>query len=403
MLNYELLNPLNSVNETAIKTLDLFGRVKTVSLNPQFTYQNEYNKGDIQWNEKIAGTATATHNSTDSTVDLTVNAASDSVIRQTKRYMRYYSGKTSTTTMTFYTGVMEPNTEFLAGYFDNDNGIFLERDDTTEYVVLRSSGVDQRVPRSEWNKSTLPEFSFDKSIILQINLQWLGVGVGQVIIERPDGELVEIHRFKGSGFVESTYMRTANLPIRYEFRATADFTGDPASVKQICAANGFEDGGCGIISNYRHTANNGISPAAVTTTKRAVLAIRPKATFGDLTNRAQIIPSALDIMVASGDIQWELVYNPTLTGTPTWTSADDESTVEYSADVETYTGGVVIQSGFIASGSGNARVSQSANVQANYPLALDIDGLNPTSMVLVARSLSGTADVSAAIGFEETY
>lgn len=382
---------------------DLFGRLKITALNPQFTYQNEYNKGDLQWVEKITGTATATHDPTDATVNLVVSAASDSIVRQTRRYLRYYSGKTSSTTMTFYTGPMADNTVFQAGQFDDDNGVFFERDATTEYIVLRSSGVEQKIARANWNLDHMRGFDFDKSVILQINLQWLGVGVAQVVFETPEGALIAAHRFKGSGFVESTYMRTANLPIRYQFGATAEFTGDPATAKQICAANGFEDGGSGVISNYRHTANTGISPVSATTTKRAIIAIRPKATFNSLTNRSQIVPVSIDIMTGSADIQWDLVYNPTLTGSPTWASADDESTVEYSDDVNTYTGGVVIQSGFIASGSGNTRVAQSANVSANYPLALDVDGLNPTTLVLVARSLSGTATVSAAIGFEEVY
>lgn len=115
-----------------------------------------------------------------------------------------------------------------------------------------------------------------------------------------------------------------------------------------------------------------------------------------------------------GDLQW----NEKLTGTGaaahddtdatvdmtvSAASADDESTVEYSVDVNTYTGGTVIQSGFVSSGSGNTRVSQSASVQANYPLALDVDGANPTTLVIVARSFSGTANVAAAMGFEEVY
>jgi hypothetical protein len=383
--------------------VDLFGRLKVSMMNPQFTYQNEYNKGQIQWVEKIAGTGAAAHDPLDSTVNLAVSAASDKIIRQTRKYFRYFSGKASQATMTFYTGAMTAGTIFRCGYFDDDNGVFFERDATTEYIVLRSSGVDQKKPKDEWNGNKFPGFDFDKSVIMQINLQWLGVGVAQVVFEKPDGEIIVAHDFLGSGAVESTYMRTANLPMRYEFEATESFAGDTATAKQICCAYGVEDGSCGEVSKYRHTANNGITPASVTTTKRAILAIRPKLLFNSLTNRADISLSDVDLLVGGQNIQYELVYNPTLTGTINWSSADDQSTVEYSTDVSAYSGGIVIQSGFAAAGAGNTRIQSKTNVQQNYPLGLDVDGADQTTFVLVARSFASTATVSAAFGFEEIY
>jgi len=382
---------------------DLFGRMKVTMLNPQFTYQNEYNKGELQWVEKITGTASATHDPTDATVKLKVSAAGDKIIRQTIKYMRYFSGKSSQCTMTFYTDAMDADTVFRAGYFDDHNGVFFERDDSTEYVVVRNNGVDQKTERSEWNRDILRGFDFDKSVILQINLQWLGVGVVQFIVQKPNGELVIVHENQGSGFLESTYMRTANLPIRYELEATAEYAGSGSEAKQICAAYGHEDGSCGEVSKYRHTANNGITAASVTTTKRAIIAIRPKAEFEGIANRSDVRPSAIDLLVGGANIQWETVYNPTLTGEVTWISAGDDSPIEYSVDVNTYTGGTIFRSGFVSQGSGNTRTAVSSNVQDNYPLGLDVDGANPTSIAIVARSFSGTATVSAAIGFEEIY
>lgn len=382
---------------------DLFGRQKVTMLNPQFTYQNEYNKGELQWVEKITGTAYGTHDPDDAAFDLSVSAASDKIIRQTRKYMRYYSGKASQLTLTFYTGAMAENTVFRAGYFDGDNGAFFERDHNTEYIVLRSGGVDRRVAREDWNRDIMRGFDFDKSVIFQINLQWLGVGNVQAVFEEPNGRLTVAHDFEGSGAIESTYMRTANLPIRYEYEATAEFTGDPATVKQICSAYGVEDGSCSEVSKYRHTAGTGITPASVTTTKRAVLAIRPKLLFNSLTNRGDIRPANIDLLVGSQDVQWEVIYNPTLTGTITWQSAGDESLVEYSTDVSAYSGGEVIRSGFIASGQGNSRSKIEAAVQDNFPLGLDIDGADQTTLVIVARSFAATAELSAAIGFEEIY
>ena len=397
------LNVNSYLAHDAVST-DLFNRLKVTMLNPQFTYQNEYDKGDLQWVEKLVGTGISEHDATDATVNLTVSAAGDKVVRQTRRYLRYFSGKSSQTTMTWFTGSMDAYTIFRAGYFDNSNGAFFERDWETEYIVLRSEGkTTKRIPRSDWNGDTFDSFDFDKSTIFQINLQWLGVGVVQVLFEIPSGEIVVAHTFEGSGAVDSTYMRTANLPIRYELEAVDGFQGDPSFVKQICASNGFEDGGCGDISKYRHTVNTGIAPVAVGTTQRAVIAVRPKAIFKDLVNRADVRPSEFDLLVGGANIHYTILFNPTLTGTVTWVSAGENSPMEYSVNVNTFEGGERIRSGFVAAGSGNTRTAFSSSVQDNYPLGLDVDGNTPTCMVIVAQSFSGTANVSAAIGFEEVY
>ena len=397
------LNVNSHLAYDAVST-DLFNRLKVTMLNPQFTYQNEYNKGDLQWVEKLVGTGIAEHDPIDATVNLTVSAAGDKVIRQTRRYLRYFSGKSSQTTITWFTDVMDDYTIFKAGYFDDNNGIFFERDWVTEYIVLRSEGkTTKKIPRSDWNGSTFDSFNFDKSAIFQINLQWLGVGVVQVLFEMPDGEIIVAHTFEGSGVVDSTYMRTANLPIRYEFEAVDGFQGEPSSVKQICASNGVEDGGCGDISKYRHTANTGITPINVETTQRAVIAIRPKATFYGIVNRADVRPSELGLLVGGSNIAYTVVFNPTLTGTVTWVSAGENSPVEYSIDVNTFEGGENIRSGYVAVGSGNTRTVFSSAVQDNYPLGLGVDGDDPTCIVLAAQSFSGTATVSASIGFEEVY
>jgi len=398
------------VTETHISgtVVDLFGRLKTTMKSPQFTYQNEYNKGEAQWVEKVVGTATATHNPTNATVYLTVNAEGDKIIRQTRQYFRYYSGKTLSTTLTWWVPALPPLIVFRAGYFENENGIFFAKRSTGLFLCLRNNGVDIEVPRAEWDDrldKTGPSrqvFDFDKSTIFQINLQWLGVGDVQCIIEASDGTLIPIYTFRNVGVVESTYMRTANLPIRYELEAETGFTGT-FTVEQICSELGTEDGDCYGVSSYPHTISNGTTAVSVTTTRSTVLAFRPKETFNGIINRATTLMKTLEVVTAISDIYWELVYNPTYAGTPTWNSVNNDSTLQFTTNATTITGGIPISSGYGVSARGQIKILVSRNVSSNYPLGLDIDGLNPTSIALVATSFSGTAVVNVAIDVEEVY
>jgi hypothetical protein len=379
---------------------DLFARQKVTLANPQFTYQNEYNKGDFQWVEKLTGTGTATHDPLDATVALNVLATGDKVIRQTRKYMRYFSGKTLSLLVTFFTDAMPSGVRFRVGYFDGNNGAFFERVNGINYCVLRSSGVDQRVAQTSWNKDTFSDYDFNKSTIFNINLQWLGVGNVQFIFEDTDGSLVPVHVFENVGMIESTYMRTANLPVRYELESISH--DGSYTAKQICSSVVFEDGGCQQVSAYEHSASNGITPVAVTT-RRCVLAVRPKLEFNSIENRADAIINAVELIAGTNDAYWELVYNPTFGGTPTWASVNGNSTLEFSVNATTITGGIVVKSGFVAAGSGNTRSVIGSQINSNYPLSLDIDGANPTSYAIVCTSFTGTSNVNAAMDLREIY
>lgn len=396
-----------STTLTANAQMDLFNRLKVAIGASQFTYQNEYSKGENQWVEKITGTASATHDPTDSTVNLSVTGVG-SIIRQTRKYFRYWSGKTLSTILTYSTGVLAPNYVFRVGYFENDNGVYMEHHDSGPLVGIRNEGVDIVVPRSQWNEDKLDgtgkstaTYNFTKSTIFAIDLQWLGVGIVRMAVELPNGELLYFHTFEHSGLIDSTYMRTANLPIRYELIGLEGATGTQ-TVKQICSSVWHEDGGCGAISAYAHSVSSPNTPVSVTT-RRSILALRPKTTYNSLPNRSYFTLRDVAVLVGGNNVYWEIVFNPTYSGTPTWTSVGNHSTVEFSTDANVISGGIVVASGYGVSGTGSTRQTLSRDINNNYPFGLDIDGANPTSFALVMTSLSGTATVNGAMHWEEIY
>lgn len=393
---------------------DSFNRLRVSSPVSQFEHQNEYNKGPLIWAEKATGAGVATHQSSPSTVLLSTGGTveGDGIIRQTVQYMRYSPGKSILPIITFNLhSDQAPNYVKRVGYFDNLNGIFLELDGSTVNFVIRSSSsgvvVEDRVPQASWIVRKMdgtiasdPTLDFSKTQISITDVQWLGVGSVRCGFEI-DGVPLWGHIFHHANVETTTYMATANLPIRYEItNKTGALTA--GLLTQICATVLTEQGAIDDTGFYEHSVNNGIAATSVTT-RRSVLAIRPKATFGGKINRATLKHETFEVITGGQNVLWELVYNPTLGGTPSWVSAGDNSIVEYDSAGTTVTGGEVIASGYALAGAGSAKGQSKGQTQSKYPMGLDVDGANPRIMALVCTALTGTATVNAAIGFKEYY
>lgn len=387
---------------------DAFGRLRIAAPVSQFSYQNQYNKGTLVWNEKIGGSGEVSHDADSSTVSLkTLGNEGDSVIRQTREYYRYSPGKSLLILATFQAADLNAGSVKQIGYFDDDNGIFLKLTGTEPSLVLRSSSsgsvVETEVQQEDWNNDRLDgtgksemRIDFTKSQIMAIDVQWLGVGSVRVAFEI-DSTLFIAHEFKNANNITKTYMTSANLPIRYEISGTAT-----SELRQICSSVITEKVTENDLAYYTSTANNGATPIAVTT-RRPVLSVRPKATFNSIVNRAKVELERIQILTSTNPCIWELVYGGTLTGSPSWTSCGDNSTVEFDVAATGITGGDVIDSGYSADGAGNAIQQIQESINSLYAMVLDVDGANPIGFSLVLTSVSGTSNNYASISMREFY
>lgn len=403
----------NLVVTQARNTQDAFARLRVSSPISQFDYQNQYNVGPFIWSDSLSGTGSVTHQPNSSTVLMSTGgtASGAKAYRQTRKYMRYNPGKSLLPIVTFNFQSAQNNVRKRVGYFDANNGIFLQQTHDVVSVVLRSrssgSVVETVVPQNQWNCDKMDgkgksgiTVDWTKCQILFADIQWLGVGTIRIGLEI-DGTPYCVHTFDNANLTSTTYMTTANLPIRYEVENLGT-TSSAGTLLQICSTVITEQGTNDDGGYYTHSANSGITAINVTT-RRNVLAIRPKLLLNSITNRAKISISDIELMVGGNNVLWELVYNPTLGGSPSYTSVSDNSPVEFDIAGTTITGGEVIKSGYVPTGTGILKTSFSDEVTNQFPLALDIDGANPTLISLVCTSVTGTATVSAAMTFKEFY
>jgi hypothetical protein len=226
---------------------DAFGRLRVSNVKTLFESTNISKKDLYLMDEKLIGGSTATHNFSNSCINMSVFSNNDKVIRQSHRYLKYQPGKSL---LIYSTGVLnsrdtgnESNTTSRIGYFDDENGVFFQYNNSNISLGLRSNTTgtitDTIINSSNWNIDTMngsgpSGFIFDstKTQIFTFDIEWLGVGsvrYGLVL----DGILHYVHKKNHANILNNIYMTSANLPIRYEISASGT-SNTQGSMKEIC-------------------------------------------------------------------------------------------------------------------------------------------------------------------------
>jgi hypothetical protein len=386
--------------------VDSFGRLRMSEPHTIFDNTFRYNDDTRNWStSNTANVTTVTHSSNSSSVLMTVNTSNNSsVIRQTSRYFLYQPGK-SLLSMNSFTMQPKANVTQRVGYFDAENGIFLEHDGTTAYIVKRSyvtgTAIDTRIPQSEWSEDKFDGtgyskviLDFSKSQLFWTDIEWLGVGsvrVGFVI----DGRIFTAHKFHHANESTSTYMTTASLPIRYEIRNTAN-TASNTTLEHICNTIISEGGHTPkVITRAASTAITGLKMS--TTDYRPLVAIRLK------SNRKGgiVVPSFADVYgLQNTPFNYKVLQAAGITG-GTWVSGGDESHVEYNITATGLTGGkILLQGTFIGGTSAQTVQLDLKKFNSSYQLRTLLNG-NMETFVISAIATSNNNDALASLIWEE--
>jgi len=288
--------------------------------------------------------------------------------------------------------------------------MYFEIDGTTAYFVERSlsTGTETRVAQTDWNIDKLDgtgpsgiTLSKDKAQILWMDIEWLGLGtvrIGFVI----DGDFVHCHSFHHANIIQSTYITTASLPLRYEISNTG-ITTSSSTLKQVCSTviseGGYELRGLQQAVETPITAPVDLpSPAG---TFYSVISIRLKSSPNRLD--AIAILTALSLMgTGNGPLfNWQMRASATTSG-GTWVSAGVDSAVEYKIDGGTVSGGRILASGFFSSNN-QSQASVDILKEALFKFQLERNGLTgtPYELTLVCATDTAGADVFASLDWEE--
>ena len=390
---------------------DAFGRTRISQPLTLFDSSHRYRDNNL-WESLIVGTgSTVGFATTQGLVNIGIGTtAGCSVIRETTKTFSYQPGKSLLVLNTFVPSTPKENLRQRIGYFGADNGMYFEINGTTPYFVERSlsTGTQTEVAQDDWNIDKLDgtgvsgiTLDISKAQILWMDIEWLGLGtvrMGFVI----DGRFVHAHSFHHANRIQSTYITTASLPLRYEI-ANTGITTSSSTMKQVCSSviseGGYELRGLQQAVNTPITAPVDLpTPAG---TYYPVISIRLKSSPNRLD--AIVILTALSLMGTGNgpEYSWQVRASATTSG-GTWVSAGADSAVEYKIDGGTISGGRILASGFFSSAN-----QSSANVdilkEALFKFQLERNGLTgtPYELTLVVASDTAGADVYASLDWEE--
>jgi len=360
--------------------VDAFGRQRVSEPEMIFASKQIFDNQPLYWDdiqESGSGTSsTYSKNRASSTLAVSANTAGKRT-RQTFMRFNYQAGKAQLIMMT---GVLKKSGGGAGiisrmGYFDDKNGIFLQRSGSTVSIVLRSyvtgSAQDTVVTQANWNIDQMQgngpssvDLDFSKTQILVIDFEWLGVGRVRVGFNI-DGITFYCHEFLNANNKDSVYMSTPNLPFRYQIEN--DGSGAASSIECICSTVLSEGGRENVASNsYISTGNTSVT--ATKNQTNAILAIRLKDEWIGTT--VDILDVSF-ITTSNDNYEWKLIMNPSGINGLTYSEANSSS-LEYAiAPNETHISGGYV----VAGGYGQAKTDiQAESLKALLKLGSSITG-----------------------------
>jgi hypothetical protein len=392
---------------------DAFGRTRVSNPLTLFDSSHRYKDNGL-WTSLIVGTgSTVGFVTTQGLVDVTVGTGStDSVIRETTKVFSYQPGKSLKILSTFVMNAPKENLRQRVGYFGADNGIYFEVagiGSTSVSFVERSlvtgTVTETRVPQSEWNQDKLDgtgesgiTLDVSKGQIMWADIEWLGLGtvrVGFVI----DGQFIHCHSFHHANRIQSTYITTASLPLRYEITNTG-VTTSASTLKQVCSSV-MSEGGYELRGVQQGVGTTITSPVVLTNagTYYPVMSLRLKSNRLD----AIVILTALSIMgiTNNSNYNWRVLAGGTTTG-GVWVSGSPDGSVEYKIDGTGVTGGRILAEGY-SSASNQAITAVDILKEALFKFQLERDGLTgtPYELSVVAAASLANSSIHTSMDWEE--
>ena len=414
-------NPIPTTTDYTLTTVgfnpvqtDAFGRFRVSEPYTLFDSFHRY-QDNGKFNIYTANGGSSGYDANAGTVLINVTTTANSeVIRETSRVFSYQPGKSLLVIQTFCMGPAQPDLRIRDGYFDTNNGFYIQRLGSQISLVKRSSSsgviVDTPVDQANWNVDPMDgngpsgiTLDFTKSQILWHDLEWLGVGtvrVGFVV----NGIFYPVHYWNHANIVSSTYMTTACLPIREEIKAVSALS-IPATHTIICASV-ISEGGYqlqGKTLSAAHVLGSPITLPSTPTVMTPIFSMRLK------SNRlgAIVLPKNFTIAPVQQSEFKYVIYINAITSGGTWVDAGANSAVEYNLFVDnspvSVVSGIAADTGFIISSNQSLAAPSLAATPFTYQLERN-SLATPTVQYefVIAVAVNDTnKKIYASVGWEE--
>lgn len=393
--------------------VDAFGRARMSTPLTLFDSSHRYRDNGL-WSTSNSTGTTYAFNANAGLVELNLPTTDGAeIVRETTKVFSYQPGKSLQILNTFVFEPPKANVRQRVGYFGAQNGIYFEANGTSLAFVKRSytngSVVEVRAEQANWNVDTLlgavnsspSQILLDatKAQISFFDVEWLGLGTvrcGFVI----NGQLVHCHSFHHANYINSTYMTTASLPLRFEIKNTGTAASN-STMRQVCSSvmseGGYELRGLQQAVGTPVGTGKQLPDAS---TFYPIVSLRLKSTALD----AVVIPTAASLMGKGNgvDFQWRMIAGGTITNTAPWTDAGINSAVEYTLTANSISGGRVLATGYFNSATQSSPTIDILK-EAMFKFQLERNGLTgtPEPFTIAVATGSATSNCYASLDWEE--
>lgn len=250
---------------------------------------------------------------------------------------------------------------------------------------------------SVWN------MDFSKVTMFKVEYSWYGAVGGHFLAYVPDatttGEArwVRIHHLRASNQLTSPSLANPTLPISY-LAQKATSANECAIYKY--GASYYIDGGDKGSVVARSQSND--ADRTVTTSGTMLIGVQVKETINSIRNRMQVYPTRLGIG-SSGRAVVRLIKNATtVSGTPSFTSADTLSPINYTttSGITVVSGGTSVATFFVGAGGVDIDLSPYFGYNKDY-MSYPLTAASGDTLFVYAQGIGASASVSASLTWEE--
>jgi hypothetical protein len=388
------------------QNMDAAARLRSSTPLTLFEHSNQYGTNPFKFDTLTAGTGTITEPAsanTSATVLSTGGTASGAqAVRASRAYMHYETGKSLFVGCSFAFGTGATGCSQRAGYYDANNGVYIQQIGTAVSiaVVTSSSGsaVTTTIAQASWN---IDQFTgsgpsgqtLNATAPQNVRFDFIGNSSIRCYLYA-NGRYWLIHVIENQNNGALATPVTANLTVRCEVvnTATASATCSMNVYNQSVMAEGSEN------PFYSSTFSAGTGITTVTPTARRPLCSIRANTVGmhSIRNYGQMVLTQVSAYTA-GTIFLEVVYNATLTGAA-FASVNAASLAQFDTAATALSGGITVGSEFLSASGGllsTPSASSLAGISLQFPLVYS-SLQNTQDTITVAITPIGTGEATAA-------
>jgi hypothetical protein len=319
-----------------------------------------------------------------------VSSTTGTAYVESKDFVRNRPGHTARFLMT---ASFNGTGEGVIGAFNDDSGIWLKYSGGTITAGYRNGGVDTIATKFNGDLG-VDGINWDNINIFEVTYGYLGVAPPMIrVLPRDQFQWHVLHTFLTAGVLNTTHIGTPIIPIRMET------SGDMEILSASWSGGVLGDGSQIGARPFSWSGELTLSGTDIGT----VVTFENMSTFNSKNNAVKVKLLRYEFFVdkpsnGDGTVQFDIIGNPSLTGTPSWTEEETGNSVMRYDTVQQYdSGGKPILTEWVGySGSHNSGAAGGHVFDAAQIGAVGRPG---EQFAILAQNVNGSTAVTVRVTF----